>query len=49
MWAYRETDGSFCVKSERVVHHSIDEMIRALESFEFERKVNDKTGEMRLV
>ena len=49
MWAFRAKDGSFCVKSERTVHYSVDEIVQALDSFEFEKKVNDKTGDMRLV
>ena len=38
-----------CVKSERDVHYSVDELIEAIGSPEVEKKVNDKIGEMRLV
>ena len=27
MWAFRAKDGSFCVKSERTVHYSVDEIV----------------------
>ena len=49
IWAYKSEDGFICVKSERAVHYSIDELLEALENFEIRKKINDKTGEMRLV
>ena len=49
IWTHRSKDGFICVKSERDVHYSVKEIVEAFENFEVEKKVYDKTSEMKHV